>query len=389
MSQIKAESDSDSRGSLKRSSNSLSNDGVNEIFSSDSGGEAIRQSFRVSPKRRQGDKGSSNAVVINNITHKKSPIKENPIAGPKRRRVRKTKWNSRWEPPLPMQALPTNIIPNMSFPAIVPPTQPHTLPLNSSTYSNDSDTLRQFSSSTAPTYAWQQNGKPNVAPSNSSNGTASIINISELYQKLLATGILNNVKEKPKEKTTLIALNKPETLKKRHVSVVASLYSGRQCGSCGLRFPHEQTIKYSQHLDWHYRQNRRDRDSARHAHSRKWYYGMSDWIQYEEIENVDEREKNFFEAQQNEDNSEREDSNQPTITTAQPSCIAGPNDHNRACEMCHDAFETFFHEDTEDWHLRNAVRAEDTIFHPDCYNDYKVNIKFFFTMLFAEICHLL
>lgn len=48
-------------------------------------------------------------------------------------------------------------------------------------------------------------------------------------------------------------------------------------------------MKYSQHLDWHFRQNRRDKDSARHAHSRKWYYDVSDWIQFEEIEDLEER----------------------------------------------------------------------------------------------------
>jgi len=71
--------------------------------------------------------------------------------------------------------------------------------------------------------------------------------------------------------------------------VVALLYSGIQCSSCGVRFPPEQTMKYSQHLDWHFRQNRRDRDNTRKAQSRKWYYDVSDWIQFEEIEDLEER----------------------------------------------------------------------------------------------------
>ena len=71
--------------------------------------------------------------------------------------------------------------------------------------------------------------------------------------------------------------------------MVALLYSGIQCSSCGVRFPPEQTMKYSQHLDWHFRQNRRDRDNTRKAQSRKWYYDVSDWIQFEEIEDLEER----------------------------------------------------------------------------------------------------
>jgi pre-mRNA cleavage complex 2 protein Pcf11 len=53
-------------------------------------------------------------------------------------------------------------------------------------------------------------------------------------------------------------------------------------------------MKYSQHLDWHFRQNRRDRDNTRKAQSRKWYYDVSDWIQFEEIEDLEERGTVFF-----------------------------------------------------------------------------------------------
>lgn len=71
--------------------------------------------------------------------------------------------------------------------------------------------------------------------------------------------------------------------------LVAKLYGGMQCSGCGARFPPEHTVRYSQHLDWHFRQNRRDRDSARRAHSRHWHYDLSDWVQYEEVEDLEER----------------------------------------------------------------------------------------------------
>lgn len=67
------------------------------------------------------------------------------------------------------------------------------------------------------------------------------------------------------------------------------LYSGIQCSSCGVRFAPEETVKYSRHLDWHFRQNRREKDAARKGQSRKWYYDVSDWIQFEEIEDLEER----------------------------------------------------------------------------------------------------
>jgi pre-mRNA cleavage complex 2 protein Pcf11 len=48
-------------------------------------------------------------------------------------------------------------------------------------------------------------------------------------------------------------------------------------------------MKYRQHLDWHFRQNRRAKDNTSEAHSKGWYCGVQDWIQFEEIEDMEER----------------------------------------------------------------------------------------------------
>lgn len=158
------------------------------------------------------------------------------------------------------------------------------------------------------------------ASASSSAGLSADASIAELLKNLIATGVLSNpitsttdaavpksdkkeaaskskapVTEKPvlpvvsKEKTTPVHLNKPETIKRRQLGIIQPLYSGMQCYSCAVRFPPEQTIKYSQHLDWHFRQNRKDRDSARKAHSKKWYYDVNSWLQYKEIEDMEER----------------------------------------------------------------------------------------------------
>lgn len=205
------------------------------------------------------------------------------------------------------------------------------------------------------------------------------INIGDLFQKLLESGILSNKpttdkeKQKEKEKFKPITLAKPEHWKQRQPALIHVLFSGMQCSSCGVRFPPEQTMKYSQHLDWHFRQNRRDRDSARRAHSRRWYYDVADWIQYEEIEDLDEREKNWFETQQMAMSPSNDDGTQRNESPV-PSCVAGPEDVDKSCDMCHDQFETFFNEETEEWHLRNAVRMDDKTYHPICYQDYKVSV---------------
>lgn len=75
---------------------------------------------------------------------------------------------------------------------------------------------------------------------------------------------------------------------RRHNGVINSLYKGTQCSSCGLRFPGEAAKIYGEHLDWHFRKNRREKDSRRVAH-RTWYLIVNDWLDYEEISDPEER----------------------------------------------------------------------------------------------------
>ncbi|XP_055310467.1 uncharacterized protein LOC129573660 isoform X3 [Sitodiplosis mosellana] len=272
------------------------------------------------------------------------------------------------------------------IPVSIPPVTGPILPLMSIVPNPDIITSNSSSATSLLTATAGSGGIAGIAGTSSQSNVPVIsessnpaVDINDLYQKLLASGILNKVKEKEKEKEkerekpSPILLNKPETLKKRQPVIISALFSGSQCSCCGVRFPLEQTIKYSQHLDWHYRQNRRERDSARRAQSRKWYYSVADWIQYEEIENLDEREKNWFETQQTEMDSANEESNQRSASPP-PSCVAAADDHNKTCDMCHDPFETFYNEETEEWHLRNAIRVEENIYHPICYEDHKLSL---------------
>ena len=41
------------------------------------------------------------------------------------------------------------------------------------------------------------------------------------------------------------------------------------------------------------------------------------------------------------------------------------------CEICMEPFEQFYDDDEEEWHLRDAVRVDNRVYHPVCYDDYK------------------
>ena len=54
-------------------------------------------------------------------------------------------------------------------------------------------------------------------------------------------------------------------------SSVASLYTSIpiQCKSCGLRF--QNRSKLDTHLDWHFIQNKREKEKTKRAISRSWF----------------------------------------------------------------------------------------------------------------------
>ena len=70
-----------------------------------------------------------------------------------------------------------------------------------------------------------------------------------------------------------------------------------------------------------------------------------------------------------------EDSNQAGELPP-PSCPAGTEDVDKTCDMCHDPFEQFYNEETEEWHLKQAIRVENKTYHPVCYEDYKSSLLF-------------
>ncbi|XP_075982116.1 pcf11 cleavage and polyadenylation factor subunit isoform X2 [Anticarsia gemmatalis] len=223
----------------------------------------------------------------------------------------------------------------------------------------------------------------------------SNINVNDLFAKLVATGIVqvpNETKTESKEEAKVeevkkpredrnvihrVDFMKPETLRVKQPGLVSRLYGGMQCSGCGARFPPEHTVRYSQHLDWHFRQNRRDRDSARRAHSRHWHYDLSDWVQYEEVEDLEEREKSWFETggavpAAGAGPAAAEGEAEASAAEAPSAAAGAPAAHT--CALCGDTFLQFYNEDKEEWHLRNALKHGDDYYHPLCFDDYKSSL---------------
>ncbi|XP_053312660.1 pre-mRNA cleavage complex 2 protein Pcf11 isoform X2 [Spea bombifrons] len=230
------------------------------------------------------------------------------------------------------------------------------------------------------------------------------VDVNELFSKLLSTGILklsqseassqstmespevvepasqppaaDEEEDEPAEDNSVPDLTSftMEDLKRRYDSIINRLYTGIQCYSCGMRFTKSQTDVYADHLDWHYRQNRTEKDVSRKITHRRWYYSLQDWIEFEEIADLEERAKsNFFEKVHEEVILKTQEAAKEKEFQ---SVVAGPAGSDELCDICQEQFEQYWDEEEEEWHLRNAMRVNDKIYHPSCYDDYKNTSSF-------------
>ncbi|KAI4795448.1 hypothetical protein KUCAC02_031414 [Chaenocephalus aceratus] len=162
---------------------------------------------------------------------------------------------------------------------------------------------------------------------------------------------------------------KVDHMKLRYECVVLRLYSGNQCCLCSMRFTAKQTDLYADHLDWHFRQNHAGKVVGKRITHRRWYYGLRDWVEFEEIADLEERAKSTFFEKVNEEEVQK---SQAAAKEKEFQSVKATKDAVRElCEICQEPFETYWVEEEEDWFLKDAVRVDDKNFHPACFEDYK------------------
>lgn len=157
-----------------------------------------------------------------------------------------------------------------------------------------------------------------------------------------------------------------QACKTRIESLVKRLYSGMPCTACGLRFLQSQTTRYADHLDFHYRQNRKEREGQLPT-NRSWYYSATEWLQYEEIEDAEQRAiSSMSGGGKGEEGAAEEAAEEEKASSTVPI-----NKGDNKCAVCHEPFESFFHQDEEEWHYKDCIIDEKTgkLMHVQCAND--------------------
>ncbi|XP_019854910.1 PREDICTED: pre-mRNA cleavage complex 2 protein Pcf11-like [Amphimedon queenslandica] len=202
--------------------------------------------------------------------------------------------------------------------------------------------------------------------------------VSDLYEKLRSSGLLlppdgeagshpPPVRRGPA--LPMIRLNIRE-LKMDYEGLHMLLHEGEPCTSCGLRFREDQREEYQAHLDWHYQENRLDKDGSR-ATMRNWFLHPDDWITFDGSSLINQNEPLLSMEQESKEDSVGRDENK----SAGISCQVLPGEDTQVCGVCHEQLEQFWEEDEEEWHFKDALRTGDgVLYHSYCYVDSKESL---------------
>ena len=136
-----------------------------------------------------------------------------------------------------------------------------------------------------------------------------------------------------------------------------------QCKQCAMRFPSGETGKKSMedHLDLHFKQNRKASQNTGRGHSRSWFIARDDWIHgsRDAGESVTTVKAQAAAAE------ERIAKLRELFVIVPPGEEAKP----AVCPICKEAIKSEYLEDDEEWVWRNAVNVKGQIFHATCHDE--------------------
>ncbi|TFK91474.1 hypothetical protein K466DRAFT_582774 [Polyporus arcularius HHB13444] len=142
-----------------------------------------------------------------------------------------------------------------------------------------------------------------------------------------------------------------------------------QCKQCSARFSDSPAGKkqFEDHLDMHFRQNRKASQAVGRGHSRSWFITMEDWVHGEVVDvkgkgRADGRIVNT-KAAAAEEAAKRDAELRAMFVVVPPGDEAKPI----SCPICKEPLKSEFLEDDEEWVWRNAIKKDDRIYHATCH----------------------
>jgi len=294
-------------------------------------------------------------------------------------------------PPAQWQAQPSYQAPPHMQPPFPPTVQNFTQPPSLPYHTNAMEMVNPDSKSS-----------PQAATSPSTSAAPPQANIANLLSALLKAGVVSTsgtplgagatVKEEDTKQSSMetvdlerescrayrhailsqqIQLTSSDVTKKRP-QIVEFLYDQltAQCKQCGIRFADTVVGKKNMedHLDMHFRQNRKANQNIGRGHSRSWFIGVEDWIHDVSTDvkgkgRADGHRRLNPKAAATAEVAKREAELRALYVVVPPGDEAKPI----SCPICKETLKSEFLEDDEDWVWKNAIKKDDRVYHATCH----------------------
>ncbi|KAF9569307.1 hypothetical protein CPC08DRAFT_701807 [Agrocybe pediades] len=174
--------------------------------------------------------------------------------------------------------------------------------------------------------------------------------------------------------------------------IVDFLYErqGLQCKQCGIRFPDSKSGKKEQddHLDMHFRQNRKANENLGRGHSRSWFIGVDDWIQDVSVD-VKGKGRAHGSGRFNAKAAVAAEKAKQEADLRAQYVVAPPENENQviSCPICKESLALEFLEEEEEWAWRNATKKDGKVYHATCYAEAMASTNTLAARLRTEQAH--
>ncbi|KAJ7129554.1 hypothetical protein C8R44DRAFT_777064 [Mycena epipterygia] len=159
---------------------------------------------------------------------------------------------------------------------------------------------------------------------------------------------------------------------RKRPDIVEFLYDrlAAQCKQCGLRFPDTVIGKkrMEDHLDMHFKQNRKANQNIGRGHSRSWFVGVEDWVHDLSLDVKGKGREDGARPMNAKAAAAAEVAKRDADLRAQY-VVVPPGEEAKpvSCPICKEPFKSEFLEDDEDWVWRNAVLKDERVYHATCH----------------------
>ncbi|EEB06965.1 cleavage and polyadenylation specificity factor [Schizosaccharomyces japonicus yFS275] len=196
-------------------------------------------------------------------------------------------------------------------------------------------------------------------------------NVNAFFASLQAAGIVpNSASGSPALYGTSVPFTvelTKESLSKPRPELVTQLYDlyPNHCANCGRRYADDAKGRELRdaHYDWHFRINKRIRESNVHSISRCWFLKEENWV------SINDNEDAIPETE--EDRQEKEKKAHESVVSQYVLTPSDPTQASQPCSICQEKFQSIWHEDAEVWVFMNAVERDGRIYHATCLHEYE------------------